>query len=228
MRTLLALSVVIYVAGCGGVEPDAVVDAADLDAPTAIDGAPPIDSAPIDGVPADAAPVTAELVAAFPGTSNPNGVWSYGFATGVNTPFMRLATLGGDATAPLWGGDNAVTGGAHFWKNLGTTVRYGVAPGAVSGHPGAQNQLAVVRYTAPFAGRFTAHIEAGAGDVGATSVLVRVAGVGVHSANSPTTFDLTPTTLAAGDTLDVAIGSLGDWSADNTPIIVTVTGTPGG
>ena len=188
-----------------------------------VDPQPAIDAPPaID-------PVTSSVVDALSGTQNPNGVWTLGFAAtaeAVLTPFSHL--VNGPDT-PTWTDESPYMGGVHgiIWKNATSAPRFGVAPGQISAHPGATGELAIIRYTAPFTGTFTAHVEALEGDVGATSASVRVRGVARHSANTPTSYDLPATDLASGDTIELWVGSLGDWSADNTPVVLTVTGTPG-
>ncbi|MBL8619994.1 MAG: hypothetical protein JNK64_01795 [Myxococcales bacterium] len=203
--------------GCNGV-----------DAPLGVDAAVAPDASADAQPPADAGPLTSSVVDSFPGTRNPNGVWTYGFAAATDavlTPFLHVENGPG---TPTWTDESPYVGGAHgvVWKNDSGGALFGVEPGQVSAHPGATGEFAVIRYTAPFTGSFTAHVEALAGDAGATSAEVRVRDVARHQADTPMSHDLPATELTAGDTIELWIGALGEWSGDNTPIVMTVSGSP--
>jgi hypothetical protein len=191
-------------------------------------------------------------VNAFPSVTNSgnvvNGVWSYGYITTVNTAGFILDTTNTNnyfGTTPA----NAVG-----FYTLTTSLQYGsyqlptdlknVTSGNVNYstinnwspeelllHPGTADQLAVVQFTAPTAGSYVLNGFFAALDSDPTSDYVLTGSTILYSITStlaPQAFSLTET-LAAGQTVDFAVGfgPSGSLDNDSTGFNVTITPEPG-
>ncbi|RYG68283.1 PEP-CTERM sorting domain-containing protein, partial [bacterium] len=82
-------------------------------------------------------------------------------------------------------------------------------------------------FTAPESGLLTLNSAYGIGDIGAVSIDVRYKGLTVYSrpsTNAAESFAITnPVSVAAGDTLEVLIGTGdGSYAYDSTPVAATV------
>lgn len=173
----------------------------------------------------------------FSPTSNPNSVWSYGDS----------ATLGGPLTAYTLAQSST---GIDFWDNTGAfnppwvahngtagvatfgTVQF--LPGQLGFHPGINDEISIVRFTAPMAGSFDLSSSfSGLDFVGPTTTGVHVLLNGLSifdgivngfGAGSGPSF-ATTLSLVAGDRVDFAVdfGPNGGYLFDSTGVSATLT-----
>ena len=178
---------------------------------------------------------THDATAQFQAAQNPGPIWTYGYSSTGSSPLILFDTALKDATAnSLWvRTDHMTLNAPSIWFNASSSTQFGVAPGQLSMHPGVtQNgDFAVLRFTALVAARYRISGQFFAGDVGSTSAWVIRNGALTNplaqfgtTDNSPT-FDVT-TPLAPGETVDFMVGNNGDFTSDNTPVTVTIVGTP--
>jgi len=188
---------------------------------------------------------TYDLAAQFSTASNPNGVWSYGYETTLGGTFNLYPD-----TAPVLGfearDDTSVPGfstfsvPSDFYNPSGSAVTSGtvmLAPHQAAFHPGEANQISLYQFTAPTAGKYTAHIVLAGGDNSDSTATVvyglidnvptggshDIVGDGPGSEYSET--DLL--TLTAGETVAFGVGQLdGHFFNDTTTIGVTFTTLP--
>ena len=155
----------------------------------------------------------------FSVTTNPNGVWSYGW---MPVGFGQLNLYTSNNGVNWWLGNIGGDGTPAIGKNTGTGYANGIPPGWLSLHPGPGTQPSVLRFTAPFSG--TIHITGQflPGDGGFMQVAVRVNGQQQFQAGDSGSFDLT-SMVAAGDTVDFTV--YGAYYSGNTPIDATITYT---
>jgi hypothetical protein len=174
-----------------------------------------------------------DAVRDFSITSNPNGVWSYGWKTG-QTPFT-LYTVTDTTSVP----------GMSAWLKSGSypedptlahndtqqticDLTFCVPPKLLHLHPSINNEMSVIRWTAPSAGQFVIYgIVAGLDWAGPTTTDLRVIRddtqhlmiIKVDSYASPFTFHSTQT-LAAGETIDFMVdyGSNHNYYYDSTGV----------
>ncbi|MGO9462688.1 MAG: hypothetical protein ACLQIB_47215 [Isosphaeraceae bacterium] len=163
---------------------------------------------------------------AFSPTSNPNGVWSYGFENvPVGSPFNLLtvptpvpASPGPFISSwqtPTFGTLGVLDNGLPVPQTVNTGVDFAIyQPGMLAMHPGPNDQLAIVQFTAPANGFYTIQgtFEAIDTSMVSTSVYLLFNNVTIASGvvppaylaqvplSSPSLF------LAAGDTLAYAVG----------------------
>jgi hypothetical protein len=106
---------------------------------------------------------TYDAAADFSITSNPNGVWSYGWSTSRGSNFNRLPTPepAFDGVSDLWTGSGVCCSVApsvfHNGTNFVDTKASCCAPWPVGGlgfHPGIDGENSIVRWTAPSTGVF--------------------------------------------------------------------------
>lgn len=180
-----------------------------------------------------------DAVRDFSIVSNPNGVWSYGWTSTLGSP-LNLYTVMDSTTFP----------GLSGWLETGMTMyapplvghndtssvlcflSFCVPPTFLQVHPGVNNELSVVRWTAPATGNFLVQGKVvGLDRLGPTSTnfyLVR------NSRNVPVTLSIIGyqmpqsfqrvIALSAGDTLDFAVDFGGNgYNADSTGIQFNVT-----
>lgn len=151
-------------------------------------------------------------VGQFSSTDNPNGNWSYGFATRSGRAFTLL-TSGSCGNLLGW-----QLNGAEPWvlgNPTGSTQDCGTGQDPtdlLDMHPGQEGQYSVVRWTAPATGQFV--IEGGFEGIDphptTTDVHVLLNGIPIFSKEinsfmQPVRFKFTET-LNAGDTVDFAVG----------------------
>ncbi|MBX3206190.1 MAG: hypothetical protein KF764_14055 [Labilithrix sp.] len=205
-----------------------------LDAPTTPveDAQPPKDVAAPDV--ADAAVVSADLALDFSSTANPNGAWTFGYTmsspAGDASALIPFTTPTAPATdIDLWFDPTHVNLDAPsaFHNRSNSTVN-GVAPGEAGLHPGSVQEYAVARWTAPVAGKYAVKVQFKEGDQGDTNGLLLHNGVVLVNEESTSTNAVHElnVTLAAGDTLDVAVGNKGDFIYDSTPVIFSIRTAP--
>ena len=174
----------------------------------------------------------------FSQTSNPNGVWSYGWdvADAAGTyAFTALDVFNGNASAFGWNSStHNAAGTPGIWKNDAGNTQYGVLSGQLSLHP-AENQYgfandnaAILRFTAAVVGTYDINAQFFIGDGGDTVAWVvknndfSNALVSLGSTGSNPTY-IASLTLQAGDTLDFVVGhSSDDLWGDNTPVNVSI------
>jgi hypothetical protein len=172
---------------------------------------------------------TYNAVADFSPTSNPNGVWSYGYLTAPETSLiLYTATENQNCITGMsfWGlylgscsllpvvGKNDTTGNVCWATDC-------VPPNYLVTSPGYEGQLNVVRWTAPESGIYQLSGAVMGTDYvypTSTDFHVRLNGnvlfsTAVDSYNIPTTFGRTQP-LRAGDTLDFVT----DWGSDHSAI----------
>jgi hypothetical protein len=181
---------------------------------------------------APAAAQTYDARADYSTTSNPNGVWTYGYAT-------ALGSAGTPAAVTTYTTAQTYASGLHSWytagmcgdntpavyKNL-TASGYvagsaNVGAGQLALHPGCRNEFSVLRFTAPTAGFTAGSFDVAAtfrsGDVGSKSVaLLRNGSLlfedllsGGESVGYSTRLG-----LVAGDVIDLMVGADGDYRFD--------------
>jgi hypothetical protein len=170
--------------------------------------------------------------------SNPNGVWSYGWMSPLGSS-LNLYTLT----------DTTTVSGISFWFAFGATDpplvahndtsnvicarTWCVPPTYLLVHPGFNNEVTVVRWTAPSSGRFRVQGAVEGLDyqypttttfyevLNSNRILFRAP---IDSYKSPFLFqNVLP--VSAGDTVDFAVdfGEDGNWTGDSTGIQFKVT-----
>ena len=179
-----------------------------------------------------------DAVRDFSITSNPNGVWSYGWLSSLGTP-LNLYTVT----------DTTTFSGLSAWLETGMSMyappfvghndtddtlcylSFCVPPGYLHLHPGVHNELSVVRWTAPTSGTFFLQGAVRGLDFLTTTNFLAVLNSERHlfaataiDRNPPVFFHRT-LTLAAGDTIDfvVNVGQNGTYFNDSTGIQFKVT-----
>jgi hypothetical protein len=183
-----------------------------------------------------------DAVRDFSITSNPNGVWSYGWEASLGSA-LNLYTVTDVTSVP----------GISAWLAQGTFLRnpplvahndrtsvicppstFCVPPEYLDLHPGINNEVSVVRWTAPTNGNFKIEGAAvGLDQTTTTTTLYVLLNSGsalftipIDNYRSPLFFRF-PCALAmsAGDTLDFAVdfGADGDYYYDSTGIQFKVT-----
>lgn len=186
-----------------------------------------------------------DAAADFSSTSNPNGVWSYGWEASTGATFILDTDHLDSGTISSWRGDIAGDGNPGVYRNdTGAAVSLGTVvfppDTALLFHPGPGGQNAVVRFTAPATGSYVVQAGfTGQDFVGGTTTDVHVLdnnvsifngavnGYGNFTGLSPDTLFLT-----AGDTIDftVGYGNNGTFLYDSTRLDATITtaGVPDG
>lgn len=192
-----------------------------------------------------AAAQTYDAAADFSVTSNANGVWSYGTEAlgSLGTNFTLFTTQTDSTSNPVQGtpikGWSVPGGGLPYViQNTSSspqtipTTAITLAPGQMNMHPGPAGDYSIIRFTAPTAGAYSltsvfTGIDNGAGTT--TDVHVLDNGLSLFSGevtgNGATqSFSLASLTLAAGDTLDFAVGygTDGSYGSDSTSPSITI------
>lgn len=180
-----------------------------------------------------------DAVRDFSITSNPNGVWSYGWQSSLGSP-LNLNTVT----------DTTTFRGLSAWLETGMTMyappfvghndtetalcylSFCVPPGYLHLHPGANGELSVVRWTAPISGNFSlAGTVVGLDRVPTTTNFYVVLNsnhylfsIPVNSYGAPFRFHHV-LTVSAGDTLDFAVdfGNNHTYYSDSTGIQFKLT-----
>ncbi|MBX3205598.1 MAG: hypothetical protein KF764_11060 [Labilithrix sp.] len=178
--------------------------------------------------------VNADLTADFSKVANPSGVWTYGYSLGdprgdagaliVFTTPSELAP-----NIPYWfDPTHQVLNDPCIYRNETNEVfADGIQPGDVALHPGNAAEYAIARFTAPAAGTYAITVQFKEGDTGDTNGLLLHNGAVLVNEESTSTNKLHDLvrTLAAGDTLDVAVGNKGDFLDDSTPVVFKIRST---
>lgn len=186
----------------------------------------------------------ADVAADFSPTSNPNGVWRYGWSTTLGSPFILSSSPAVREGLDTWRGNLAPDGNPAAYHNgtddvivLGGSARY--EPGQFGLHPGPDGEYGIVRYVAPLTGDvFIASMFASQDLAGTTTdVHVLLNGASVFDdfvegiAGTSTVSFSRGFSLNSGDTLDFAVGfgRNRSFSNDSTALAATiqaVTPTP--
>lgn len=182
----------------------------------------------------DAGSVNASLASDFSATSNPNGAWSYGYSLGAPgsdaATWIVYPTTQSQSDVDCWYDANNVALGAPAacYNGSQSTTSTGVAPSEAALHPGQNGEYSIARWTAPAAGAYVVHVQFKAGDQGETDGMLVHNGAVLWSvaATSTNPTDDRTVTMAAGDTLDVAVGSDGSFLYDTTPTIFMIHSAP--
>jgi hypothetical protein len=177
-------------------------------------------------------------VAADWSSSNPSGVWTYGWkpsSLGAFTPYTLFTTATG--TLDVHTNNGTLTPGV--FKNVGAapvvfsgTLQYD--PGEAGFHPGSAGELSVYRFTAPSAGSYTLTSRFyGLDFVGPTDTRIFVTlpehvltfGVGtVHGYRAPSEITFGQLlTLNPGDHVDFEVDYNGNYLFDSTAIDARLT-----
>ncbi|MCC6493828.1 MAG: hypothetical protein IT424_12510 [Pirellulales bacterium] len=162
-----------------------------------------------------------------------DGLWSYGETETLGSEFMPFRrsyarTRLGELQAIQW---VSHVSAANIWVNPTDELLAGGGEGrlpmSMVMHPGSGDQYAVLRFTAPTAGNYDFNVSfTGNNETGTTTdVHVLVNDVAVSSGNvnsawfdtepgeGPTLANTEPIQLAAGDTIDIAVGPGGNGYA---------------
>ena len=174
--------------------------------------------------------------AGFSIASNPNGVWSYGYATtltGAMTLDTQTATFG-----PLqaWQGAIASDGNPSVVKNTSNAVyTLGTVtwlPNQMIQHPGPNGEVSIVRFTAPAAGSYALLASFIGQDSTSTDVHVFKNGAsifdGAINGYANATSYASTVLLGMGDTLDLRVGygANGTFYNDSTGTNLSVQAVP--
>ncbi|HEX7619209.1 MAG TPA: hypothetical protein VF480_10885 [Verrucomicrobiae bacterium] len=180
-----------------------------------------------------------DVAADFSTNSNPNGVWSYGYAT-VPGGSLILYTNTSSSTAGIIGWLNNIALGAPavFYNTTANTVSIGtpnIGPHQACFHPGPGDEYSIYRFTAPTAGNYQLQAAFVGADVAGTStdvhVLVNDSSIFDGSVNGfgPGTGPSFSTNLLlqANDRVDFEVGYGGNgFYYDSTGIQATLSSSP--
>lgn len=166
-------------------------------------------------------------------STNPNGVWNYGYdpASLSGYQFKLFDNFTPDQP-PLWNDSTYSLGRAPaFLKNESGSEIYGIAPGQISLHPGpaANGDAAILRFVAPYSGRYDINAQFFDGDIGETDAWIVLnndfaapqASLGITSIEP--VYSVANLMLSAGDSLDFVVGNHGLYSSDNTPLDLQIS-----
>ena len=181
-----------------------------------------------------------DVAADFSTNSNPNGVWSYGYATNFGGSLI-LYTDNAFSTASIIGWRHNISSGtpAVFYNRTGDTNSIGtpvLSPHQACFHPGPDNEYSIYRFTAPAAGNYQLQASfVGADSVGTTTdvhVLLNDSSIFSGSVNGfgPGTGPSFSTNLVlkANDRIDFEVGDgPNDYQYDSTGIQATLTSSAG-
>jgi hypothetical protein len=184
---------------------------------------------------------TYDVAADFSTNANPNGVWSYGYATTLGGSLI-LYTDNSASTASVigWGHNISLGAPALFYNTTdhATTAGDGtpnLAPHQACFHPGPNNEYSIYRFTAPAAGNYLLQAAFVGADIVGTSTDVHVLvndslifdgsvnGFGPGTGPSFTT----NLVLQANDRVDFEVGYGGNnFLYDSTGIQATLSSSP--
>ena len=181
-----------------------------------------------------------DVAADFSSTSNPNGVWSYGFSTTLGSAFTLGSTHGNAYGIDYWVNDYTVAAPSVTHNGTVSPITFSTAtwqPGQLGFHPGANGVNCVIRFTTPthspflldatfsgldFAGKTTTDVHILLNGVSIFDGIVNGFGAG-----SGPSFNTT-LALNAADTVDftVGFGQDGTHGYDTTGLAATLTPVP--
>lgn len=190
-----------------------------------------------------ASPSTASAYSAagdFSVSSNPNGVWSYGYSSTLGSApvlYSSNTTSYGSIGIDGWLSGIDSDGSPYLlYNNTAKTVTNANSvyqPGTLVLQSGQGNQYSVVQWTAPFSGTFSlAATFSGLSSLGDSSdVHVLLDGTSIFDSNvdgtpSPTSYSGFKN-LVMGDTIDFVSGTGGNGNdEDNTALVATIVAVP--
>ena len=180
-----------------------------------------------------------DAVKDFSITANPNGVWTYGWTSSLGSPLTPYTVSDTSFIAGLsqWLADRTPSANPRVSHNdTGVIIcpAYCVPPNDLLLHPGPNGEYTVVRWTAPSSGTIVIQGVFEGLDYGApTSTDVHVLHNSSHSLlrgpinsyRQPLAFSGILLRVAAGDTIDFAVGfgSNGNYNGDSTGIRFVIT-----
>jgi hypothetical protein len=157
----------------------------------------------------------------YSSTENPCGVWTYGYTR----------TLG-SAPLVIYSAKDGI-----YWVDPGNETLFDPAAwqkdGTFNLHPGPKGEYSTVRWTAPRDGTYSVTVAFLAGDKGETDgAVLQGTYVLFESSTTSNPHYAAVLTMAAGETLDVAVGLVPPVSASSylfgtTPISLVITDSPG-
>src|SRR5450432_2921672 len=102
--------------------------------------------------------ITYDPAAQFSASSNPNGVWSYGFSTTLGSPLILDTVRASFGGLDWWEGvptasfsPNVVHNPAAVADQFSSAIW---GPGAIAMNPGINDQFTIVRFTVPSTGLY--------------------------------------------------------------------------
>lgn len=170
---------------------------------------------------------------------NPNGNWQYGRTSGLGSTFSLLTISDMDGTEQLarWYAGGLPLVAKNTTGGTVTLSSFTMPNDVLQMHPGADDAYAVVRFIVPASGQYTINGRFQALDATSTDVHVLINGSsqfdgsidGLTANPDPatsnrTSFSLTRM-LAAGDTVDFAVGPRGGFNSDSTGLLANIDGT---
>lgn len=183
--------------------------------------------------------LTFDLADDFSGTSNPNGVWSYGYrgyseAIGSFTAYTYYSTGFHGTQLVRWHTGSSEPHVAYNPTDHAITVSNTTwGPGQVSLHPGYSGQYSIARFTSPETGYYDLEGAFSAGSLTPTGVDVYVligSAIGFSNSvtkyGSPTLFSLDHILLGVGNTVDFVVGYRGDYGCDTTIVEARISTSP--
>jgi hypothetical protein len=177
-----------------------------------------------------------DVVNDYSSSSNPNGVWSYGYVTSLGQTFnlFDISKIDSNTGYRIWM-TNSIEyhdGTACVWKNESSSTFNNVQPGEVSLHPGFDGEYTVVRWTSPLSGVVTIDGLFGAGDSGWGGAYGWMSYFIYKDGNIPLFTDLhefsdsffsITVNVSTGSSIDFIIGE--SYYFGNTPLHATITST---
>jgi hypothetical protein len=173
----------------------------------------------------------------FSHTTNPNGVWKYGYKSGSTfTLITNVSKVHSNPDVWFWQGLPGLNfgeptlgknEGTNNWVINGTTTYH---PGDFAMHPGPNGEKATLRWTSPAAGSYQVVASFKGADAStSTDVHIEVGGTEVFSAivtgNSTAQSYTFYTQAPSGTNIDFLVGPNGSYSFDTTTTTVTITPT---
>jgi hypothetical protein len=181
-----------------------------------------------------------DAVKDFSITANPNGVWTYGWTSSLGSPLTPY-TVTDTSTIPgisAWLAAGTYSANPPYVAHNDTGVvicpGFCVPPNDLHLHPGPNGEYSVVRWTAPSSGTIVIQgVFEGLEPDGPTSTDVHVLHNSsrsllrgpINSYRQPLAFSGILLRVAAGDTVDFAVGfgSDGNYNGDSTGIRFVIT-----
>jgi len=186
-----------------------------------------------------ASALTFDLADNFSGSSNPNGVWSYGYrglSEGLGSFTAYTSYLTGFLGTQLvtWSSGSSEPHVAYNPTNHAITFsNTSWGPGQVSLHPGYNGQYSIARFTSPETDYYDLEGAFSAGSLTPTGVDVYVligSAIGFSNSvtehGSPTLLSLDHILLGAGNTVDFVVGYQGDYGCDTTIVEARISTSP--
>jgi len=177
-------------------------------------------------------------------TTNPNGVWSYGYdaaGDGGNYALVAFDVFDNSPSTPNW----LKTGNNSFGTPTFSKVQTGpLSPfnslvlGQVGLHPGpaatqfVNDDAAILRFTAPGNGLYAVNSQFFASGGGETTAWVVLNGsfgsplAALGSTGSSPSYIVPSLALSVGDTLDFVVGNAGSYFFDTTGVNVSISVVP--